>query len=146
MLEFTFQPHSPKVRITAFVATSQVSSQSSIVKLEDLNRQMNVNFMGVFHCKSSHITDIILLRTLTASPFSLGFQHASRQMLRQGRGGRIIGASSILGKKGKCSIVSYLLQIADTLIIIIPGAPFSAAYTSSKFAIRGLTQSVGKDK
>ncbi|KAK7034628.1 hypothetical protein VNI00_012270 [Paramarasmius palmivorus] len=41
-------------------------------------------------------------------------------MIEQGRGGRIIGASSAGGKQG------------------LPGV---AAYTSSKFAIRGLTQS-----
>jgi len=40
-------------------------------------------------------------------------------MVKQGSGGRIIGASSIVGKKGGASI---------------------SAYSSSKFAVRGLTQ------
>ncbi|KAH8832630.1 hypothetical protein DL96DRAFT_669198 [Flagelloscypha sp. PMI_526] len=49
----------------------------------------------------------------------LCYQAAAKVMIGQGRGGRIIGACSMSGKKG---------------------GPFSAAYASSKFAIRGLTQ------
>jgi NAD(P)-dependent dehydrogenase (short-subunit alcohol dehydrogenase family) len=43
-------------------------------------------------------------------------------MLKQGRGGRIVGASSAVGKQG---------------------AAGSSAYCASKFAVRGLTQSLG---
>jgi len=51
----------------------------------------------------------------------LCYKYAAAQMIKQGRGGRIIGASSVMGKKG-CPMVS--------------------AYCSSKFAVRGLTQSL----
>lgn len=51
-------------------------------------------------------------------PF-LCYKYAAMQMIEQGRGGRIIGASSILGKMG---------------------FPYNSSYTASKFAIRGLTQ------
>ncbi|KAJ3834428.1 NAD(P)-binding protein [Lentinula raphanica] len=49
------------------------------------------------------------------------YKHAAKQMIAQGRGGRLIGASSIAGKRS--------------------GGSFSA-YSASKFAVRGLTQSV----
>ncbi|KAJ3874311.1 hypothetical protein F5051DRAFT_498440 [Lentinula edodes] len=49
------------------------------------------------------------------------YKYAAREMIAQGRGGRILGASSIAGKR--------------------PAAHFSA-YTASKYAVRGLTQSL----
>ncbi|KAF8649502.1 hypothetical protein AX16_005754 [Volvariella volvacea WC 439] len=49
----------------------------------------------------------------------LAYKYAARQMIKQGRGGRIIGASSIMGKRGGRTV---------------------GAYVASKFAIRGLTQ------
>ncbi|KAJ3775385.1 NAD(P)-binding protein [Lentinula raphanica] len=49
------------------------------------------------------------------------YKHAAKHMIAQGRGGRLIGASSIAGKRS--------------------GGSFSA-YSASKFAVRGLTQSV----
>lgn len=54
----------------------------------------------------------------------LCYKYAAQQMIKQGRGGRIIGASSILGKIGLqgCSV-----------------------YSASKFAVRGLTQTAGTD-
>ena len=55
----------------------------------------------------------------------LCYKHAAVQMVVQGRGGRIIGASSIAGKMG---------------------CPAAAAYSASKFAIRGLTQTAGKER
>ncbi|KIK80065.1 hypothetical protein PAXRUDRAFT_250617 [Paxillus rubicundulus Ve08.2h10] len=51
-------------------------------------------------------------------PF-LCYKHAAEQMVKQGRGGRIIGASSLAGKTG---------------------LPLTSAYSASKFAVRGLTQ------
>jgi NAD(P)-dependent dehydrogenase (short-subunit alcohol dehydrogenase family) len=55
-------------------------------------------------------------------PF-LCYKYAAQQMIKQERGGRIIGASSILGKSG---------------------VPLCASYGASKFAVRGLTQTAGK--
>ncbi|KAF4612370.1 hypothetical protein D9613_003953 [Agrocybe pediades] len=65
---------------------------------EDLHKTFGVNVEGTFFC----------------------YKHAALQMIKQGRGGRIIGASSLAGKQGT-SILS--------------------AYSASKFAVRGLTQS-----
>ncbi|KZV67616.1 NAD-binding protein [Peniophora sp. CONT] len=65
--------------------------------LEDFERTMSVNARGVFLC----------------------YKHAARKMIEQGRGGRIIGASSLAGKSGDQAWF---------------------AYTASKFAVRGMTQ------
>lgn len=65
-------------------------------------RMMTINTQGTFLC----------------------FKYAAQQMIKQGRGGRIIGASSVAGKQGGAYI---------------------SAYSASKFAIRGLTQSAGKN-
>ncbi|KAG5351377.1 hypothetical protein C0989_006741 [Termitomyces sp. Mn162] len=51
------------------------------------------------------------------------YKHAGAQMIAQGHGGRIIGASSLAGKRG---------------------TSIMAAYSATKFAIRSLTQSAGK--
>ena len=55
----------------------------------------------------------------------LCYKYAVRQMIQQGRGGRIVGASSVAGLKG---------------------LPHSGHYCAAKFAIRGLTQGVGEFK
>ncbi|KIM39514.1 hypothetical protein M413DRAFT_29242 [Hebeloma cylindrosporum] len=54
----------------------------------------------------------------------LCYKYAAEQMIKQGRGGRIIGASSMAGKKG---------------------LPNFSAYSATKFAVRGLTQSVAQE-
>ena len=54
----------------------------------------------------------------------LCYKYAAAQMVTQGRGGRIIGASSIAGKRGQS---------------------LCSAYSASKFAVRALTQSAGDD-
>ncbi|KAJ7133590.1 hypothetical protein C8R44DRAFT_528576, partial [Mycena epipterygia] len=67
------------------------------VALEEWDRVMNIDVKGTF----------------------LSYKHAGIQMVKQGRGGRIIGASSFTGEQG-----------------IATHGP----YTGSKFAVRGLTQ------
>jgi len=65
---------------------------------EDLDHIYGVNLRGTFLC----------------------YKYAGLQMIAQGRGGRIIGACSRLGKQA---------------------GPYSTAYCASKFGVRGLTQS-----
>jgi len=67
--------------------------------LEDWEQIMNTNARGTFLC----------------------YRFAALQMIKQGRGGRIIGASSVAGKQGTAT---------------------ASGYCASKFAIRGLTQAV----
>ncbi|KAB5591582.1 Diacetyl reductase (S)-acetoin forming [Ceratobasidium theobromae] len=66
--------------------------------LSEWNLNMNVNALGVLYC----------------------YRSAARQMIKQGRGGRLIGASSVCAIKGNNTV---------------------AAYSASKFAMRGITQS-----
>ncbi|KAF7369244.1 hypothetical protein MVEN_00252100 [Mycena venus] len=74
-----------------------ISSHRAPVPSEEWDRVMNINARGTFLC----------------------YKYAGIQMVKQGRGGRIIGACSIAGKKG------MLMQ---------------GPYCASKFAVRGLTQ------
>ena len=69
---------------------------------EQLQRVMDVNFTGVFHC----------------------YKSAARQMIAQGRGGRLIGAASVAAHRG---------------------GKWQGAYSASKFAVRGLSQSVAQE-
>ena len=57
---------------------------------------------GVFHC----------------------YRAAARQMIAQGRGGRLIGAASVAAHRG---------------------GKWQGAYSASKFAVRGLSQSVAQE-
>ncbi|KAJ7176853.1 hypothetical protein C8R46DRAFT_1346789 [Mycena filopes] len=67
------------------------------VSTEEWERVMNINARGPFLC----------------------YKYAGIQMVKQGRGGRIIGASSLAGKQA---------------------IGMQAVYSASKFAVRGLTQ------
>ncbi|KAF5343127.1 hypothetical protein D9758_015217 [Tetrapyrgos nigripes] len=67
--------------------------------VEEWDRIFSINARGTFLC----------------------YKYAGNQMVKQGRGGRIIGASSIRGKSGN-------------------NAAGSSAYVGTKFAIRGITQ------
>ena len=66
--------------------------------LSDWDDVMAVNARGAYYC----------------------YRFAGEQMVKQGHGGRIVGASSVMGKKGRDMV---------------------ATYSASKFAVRGLTQS-----
>ncbi|KAJ7931801.1 NAD-binding protein [Mycena leptocephala] len=68
-----------------------------VMSVGDWDRVMTINGRGPFLC----------------------YKYAGIQMVSQGRGGRIIGASSVSGKQGTAGF---------------------AAYTASKFVVRGLTQ------
>lgn len=59
------------------------------------------------------------LMAVNARGTMLCYKHAGKQMIAQGRGGRIIGACSLAGKQG---------------------SNIASSYSASKFAIRGLTQ------
>ncbi|CAE6536239.1 unnamed protein product [Rhizoctonia solani] len=64
---------------------------------EDFDRVMNVNCKGVLYC----------------------YRAAAVQMIKQGKGGRIMGASSVWGLRAEA---------------------YSVAYCTSKFAVRAITQ------
>ncbi|EUC60858.1 3-ketoacyl-(acyl-carrier) reductase [Rhizoctonia solani AG-3 Rhs1AP] len=81
------------------VANAGIHVCASILDITDemFDRIMNVNCKGVLYC----------------------YRAAAVQMIKQGKGGRIIGASSILGQSA---------------------GPLNVAYCASKFGIRAITQ------
>lgn len=85
--------------LDVMVANAGVVEFASLVSstVESWDRTLSVNARGAYLC----------------------YKYAAIQMIEQGRGGRIIGASSIAGKMGFAH---------------------NSSYTASKFAIRGLTQ------
>ncbi|KLO15222.1 NAD-binding protein [Schizopora paradoxa] len=95
--------------LDVMVANAGIAIVKPLVELsaEEFDKVISVNLRGVMLC----------------------YKYAAIQMIKQGGGGRIIGASSANGKVG---------------------APRLTAYSASKFAIRGLTQSaaleLGKHK
>jgi len=86
------------------VANAGILRFSSLLdsNLEEWNRILAVNATGTMLC----------------------YKYAAIQMIKQGRGGRIIGACSASGKKASPSIT---------------------AYSASKFAVRGLTQAAAQE-
>jgi len=85
--------------VDVMVANAGVGAGQTLLgtTVEHWDRTMRVNVRGVM----------------------LAYKYAAQQMIAQGRGGRIIGASSICGKRGTRNL---------------------GAYCASKFAVRGLTQ------
>ncbi|KAF8993622.1 acetoin reductase family protein [Cyathus striatus] len=90
--------------IDVMVANAGVGSLGSIVDVtvEEWERVFSVNARGVFLC----------------------YKHAAKRMIEQGRGGRIMGASSMYGKRGE---------------------PSTGTYCATKFAVRGLTHSAAAE-
>lgn len=70
--------------------------------VEEFDAVTAVNFRGVFLC----------------------YQYAAKQMIKEGHGGRIIGASSCAGKEGIQNL---------------------SVYSGTKFAVRGVTQTAAKE-
>ncbi|KAJ8593425.1 NAD(P)-binding protein, partial [Rhizopogon salebrosus TDB-379] len=83
-------------KLNVFVANAGIIKAKTLLETtsDDFTSVLSVNVTGVFYC----------------------YKYAAQQMIAQGDGGRIIGASSLAGKRGN-------------------------AYCASKFAVRGLTQS-----
>ncbi|KAJ6551129.1 NAD(P)-binding protein [Mycena capillaripes] len=92
--------------LDVMVANAGVTGRPGVpfteIPSEEWDRVMNTNARRTFLC----------------------YKYAGMQMVKQGRGGRIIGASSIAGKKG------LLMQ---------------GPYCASKFAVRGLTQAAAME-
>ena len=90
--------------LDVMVANAGVAVTAPMLETSDdqWQRTMDVNVKGVFNC----------------------YRSAARQMIDQGRGGRLIGAASVAAHRG---------------------GKWQGAYSASKFAIRGLTQSAAQE-
>jgi meso-butanediol dehydrogenase / (S,S)-butanediol dehydrogenase / diacetyl reductase len=91
-------------RLDVMVANAGIAQVKPILEItpEDFDGLMSVNLRGVFLC----------------------YQAAARQMIRQGSGGKIIGAASIAAHKGFAML---------------------GHYSASKWAVRGLTQAAAQE-
>ena len=91
-------------RLDVMVANAGIAQVVPLLDLtlEDFDKLMAVNLRGVFLC----------------------YQAAARQMIQQGRGGKIIGAASIAAHKGFAML---------------------GHYSASKWAVRGLTQAAAQE-
>ncbi|KAF8901437.1 hypothetical protein CPB85DRAFT_1227824 [Mucidula mucida] len=70
-----------QVKVMIDNTVSALGSTDVVVSVEDWDGTFSVNCRGTFLC----------------------YRHAAAQMIKQGRGGRIIGASSVIGKQGRTS-------------------------------------------
>ncbi|KAG0697534.1 hypothetical protein DFH29DRAFT_1021943 [Suillus ampliporus] len=94
-------------KLNVFIANAGIAIIKPLLETtsEDWDSVLAVNVKGTFY----------------------SYKYAAQQMIAQGDGGRIIGASSLAGKKGN--------------VMFLSGQPANSAYSASKFAVRGLTQS-----
>ena len=90
--------------LDVMVANAGIAITAPLLETTDDQWQltMDVNARGVLHC----------------------YQSAARQMIAQGRGGRLIAAASVAAHRG---------------------GKWQGAYSASKFAVRGLSQSVSQE-
>ncbi|KAF7416105.1 hypothetical protein PC9H_002365 [Pleurotus ostreatus] len=111
------------------VVPADVSSEADVNKLvaktKDTFGGLDVMVANAGICLANPILDVTIqewdkLFSINVRGVLLCYQAAARLMIEQKRGGRIIGASSIAGKKGGGNL---------------------SAYSASKFAVRSLTQS-----
>ncbi|KAH7920225.1 NAD(P)-binding protein [Leucogyrophana mollusca] len=117
----------PGLRLCVEVADVSVEEEvkaliDSVVKqLGSLNVMVaNAGINRVAPLVDATLTDWEAIFSVNVRGTFLCYKYAAQQMIAQDQGGRIIGASSLAGKKGH---------------------RFLAAYSASKFAVRGLTQS-----
>ena len=90
--------------LDVMVANAGIAITAPLIETtaENLQRTLDVNLKGVFHC----------------------YQSAAKQMIAQGRGGRLICAASVAAHRG---------------------GKWQSAYSASKFAVRGMSQSVAQE-
>ncbi|KLO19078.1 NAD-binding protein [Schizopora paradoxa] len=90
--------------VDIMIANAGIGKPTSFLETTaiDFDSITAVNFRGVFFC----------------------YQYAAKQMIREGHGGRIIGASSAAGKEGGLNM---------------------SVYSGTKFAIRGITHVAAKE-
>ncbi|KAH9948007.1 hypothetical protein B0H21DRAFT_690827 [Amylocystis lapponica] len=96
--------HRSLISSVQMVANAGIAYRKPLLEtsVEEWDRTMAIDVRGVMLC----------------------YKYAAFQMIKQGRGGRIIGACSNAGKRGRINL---------------------AAYSAAKFAVRGLTQSASQE-
>ncbi|OAG43193.1 hypothetical protein AYO21_02479 [Fonsecaea monophora] len=118
--------------LTTMVANAGIIIPKSMMDtdLDDFSLILNVNVKGTFIC----------------------YREAARQMIAQGTGGRIIGAASLAAHRPvskrttkKCGNSGSRDSVSDVLNRHFQQSHGSTPYAASKWAVRGLTQSMAYD-
>ncbi|THH12481.1 hypothetical protein EW146_g7653 [Bondarzewia mesenterica] len=109
-------------RLDVMVANAGIGGEDSLLTMstDAWRKVMSVNVEGVLFC----------------------YKHAALQMIKQGNGGRIIGACSILGKKGHeicpvqidCSKLAAAMELAEHGITVNAYAPGIVETRLSEFS------------
>lgn len=92
---------------------------SIIATSEEADKLLDINVKGTFY----------------------SFKYAAIQMIKQGTGGRLVGAASIAGKRGRWTVVRYTEQT----LMEAAGYAEHALYSASKFAVRAIVQCAALD-
>uniref|UniRef100_A0A0W0FFY6 Putative NAD(P)-binding protein n=1 Tax=Moniliophthora roreri TaxID=221103 RepID=A0A0W0FFY6_MONRR len=117
----------------SIVVIADVSKEEEVQKMVDTTVKelggldVMVANAGIVHFKpliQTSVADWDRLFAVNTRGLMLCYQTAAKQMIAQGRGGRIIGACSMAGKKA---------------------FPAYAAYSATKFAVRAITQSAAAE-
>lgn len=118
----------------ALACTGDVSIEADVKKLVEITvKEMKgldvmIANAGIGYCSpfiSTPVEDWDRVQNVNVRSAFLCYREAATQMIKQGRGGRIIGACSLYGKQAL--------------------NPFWSLYIASKFAVRGLTQATAKE-
>ncbi|KAF8885362.1 NAD(P)-binding protein [Infundibulicybe gibba] len=117
----------------AMVMTGDVSKEKDVKALVE----STVETLGDLNCMVANAGRLLLKQMVETTldeweqVFSVNsrgtflcYKHAAQRMIHQGKGGRIIGAASINGKKG---------------------FPYYSGYSATKFAVLGMTQSLAQE-
>ncbi|KAG7086970.1 hypothetical protein E1B28_002886 [Marasmius oreades] len=113
----------------ALIAMGDVSNELEVQGMVDnvvrVLGGLDVMVANAGICPACHMTEMTgeewdKVFSINSRGTFLCYKYAAIQMIKQGRGGRIIGASSAAGKQGR---------------------KYCMAYSATKFAIRGMTQS-----
>ncbi|PPQ64817.1 hypothetical protein CVT26_002649 [Gymnopilus dilepis] len=117
----------------SIVLTGDVSSEADVISIfESLVSQLggvdvlvaNAGITFAYPLTELPVSEWDRVFAINTRGVFLCFRNAAKQMIKQGRGGRIIGAASSAGKQGIANL---------------------GHYSASKFAVRGLTQAAAQE-
>ncbi|KAF9652086.1 NAD(P)-binding protein [Thelephora ganbajun] len=109
--------------VRAVAVAADVSHEGRVRKLVEITVEKLGKF-DIMVANAVSANDFDWLMSINTRGVMLCFKYAAQQMIKQGRGGKIIGACSMAGKRG---------------------LPNICAYSMSKFAVRGLVQSFAQE-
>lgn len=120
-------PQAKSSNVCDFFSSKNVftKANSLVVDVADFDKVIAINLRGVF----------------------LSYKYAAAQMVKQATGGRIIGMFLNDAAFNPCFFVAHrIYRVGASSVLGKQGGPGFCAYAASKFAVRGLTQSIGKSE